>query len=213
MLFFDFAVHVMKIHSRINDTHYNATFEGANGIVPCDSVQLRVEGELAPVIEDADSTSHEKPKELFDAAGNAMRVARVVRVVGSSDDAPEPEAPKEKEVKRKLWLQVYAMNNFRKQSRTKKSGGLFKKNDYEQFDVAERLSYTKDSLTDSLMELGDDAQLNDEAVEVFSMIQKIMGDYPSTKHPDLLSYELLAKVSAKKELRDELYCQLAKQVR
>lgn len=65
-------------------------------------------------------------------------------MVGSGDEPAQEEAPKE--IKRKLWLETFALSHFRKHStKVKKSSGLFKskKVDYEQYDIPERLLYSK----------------------------------------------------------------------
>lgn len=193
---------ILTVNSKVADNTYQATNkEGATGLVPADHLQLVVEGELAPPIIDADAVSEDKATELFDAEGNKMKVARVVRVcssaylmykyellthikvVGSDGAAPE-EAPKE--IKRQLWLETFALTHFRKHSSKPKkvSGGLFKskKADYEQYDIPDRLLHSKDPLPDSLIDFGEDLDLNEEAMDLFSVVQKAMGDYPSNKH-------------------------------
>ena len=65
-------------------------------------------------------------------------------MVGSGDE-PAEEAPRE--IKRKLWLETFALSHFRKHSTKvkKTSGGLFKskKVDYEQYDIPDRLLFSK----------------------------------------------------------------------
>jgi hypothetical protein len=46
-------------------------------------------------------------------------------------------------------------------------------------------------MADSLIDLGEDPVLNEEAVEMFSLLQKTMGDYPSTKHPGVCFYSII----------------------
>lgn len=72
---------VLKVNNKVSDNIYNVTNkEGVSGLAPADHLQLVVEGELAPPIIDADTVSEDKATELFDAEGNKMKVARVVRV-------------------------------------------------------------------------------------------------------------------------------------
>jgi hypothetical protein len=72
---------VLTVHAKLGDNIYRATnADGQTGLVPADQVQLAVEGELAPPVVDADTVSEDKATELFDAEGNKMKVARVVRV-------------------------------------------------------------------------------------------------------------------------------------
>ncbi|KAL6041503.1 TRAFAC class myosin-kinesin ATPase superfamily [Balamuthia mandrillaris] len=96
-------------------------------------------------------------------------------------------------------MQKYAAQYFNSRSQKLKPSDL-------------ELKWTKDPLQDSLTVITD-AELNKLAVSNFLTIMKYMGDYPTTKET---VYGFVTKICQtgidRVELRDEIYCQLMKQI-
>ncbi|XP_078347643.1 unconventional myosin-XV-like isoform X3 [Oculina patagonica] len=79
--------------------------------------------------------------------------------------------------------------------------------------LAELVKYSRVPLQASLVRL-DSTQLNKLAVDAFQMIMRFMGDLPMSKHQKEteIVFSLLKMCREIPDLRDEVYCQLIKQV-
>lgn len=135
-------------------------------------------------------------------------------------------------MQQKLWLESYAQGFFRKYSAKAKKPSLVsrlrskslssmskpsanepkKPSDGATFDMEERLTYSKQTIAESLCDLGEDMELNEKTVELFCQIQRVMGDLSSPKVWNVIAQEVIAVILAKKNLIDEFFCQVAKQV-
>ncbi|XP_066239718.1 myosin XVB [Saccopteryx leptura] len=104
-------------------------------------------------------------------------------------------------------MQEFALKYFRKpQTLLDQTGRGAKKA------MASLLQYTKVPIQESLISLSDE-DISRQAVESFQVLMQFMGDQlkPRDKDEMDLLYELL-KLCQEKDLRDEIYCQVIKQV-
>ncbi|KAM8784457.1 myosin XVB [Rhynchonycteris naso] len=104
-------------------------------------------------------------------------------------------------------MQEFALKYFRKpQTLLDQTGRGTKKA------MASLLQYTKVPIQESLISLSDE-DISRQAVESFQVLMQFMGDQlkPRDKDEMDLLYELL-KLCREKDLRDEIYCQVIKQV-
>eukprot|EP00158_Paraphelidium_tribonemae_P003193 Partr_v1_DN25949_c0_g1_i3_m68372 putative Rho GTPase activating protein 39 len=84
--------------------------------------------------------------------------------------------------------------------------GIFRK----RVPIDQMLVFTKDAIPSPLMNVNKD--LHKEAIKCFKGVQKVMGDRPTKlKNPEEIQELLLVGIN-KGELRDELYCQVLKQL-
>ncbi|VCX10564.1 unnamed protein product [Gulo gulo] len=79
--------------------------------------------------------------------------------------------------------------------------------------MASLVQYTKAPIQESLISLSDE-DANRQAVEIFQTLMQFMGDLskPRGKNEMELLYDLLRLCRENKNLRDEIYCQVIKQV-
>ncbi|XP_059234449.1 myosin XVB [Mustela nigripes] len=85
--------------------------------------------------------------------------------------------------------------------------------DAEEEALASLVQYTKAPIQESLISLSDE-DANRQAVEIFQTLMRFMGDLskPRGKNEIELLYDLLRPCRENKNLRDEIYCQVIKQV-
>ncbi|KAM5309126.1 myosin XVB [Glossophaga mutica] len=79
--------------------------------------------------------------------------------------------------------------------------------------IAGLVRYTKDPIQESLISLSDE-DVSKQAVESFQVLMQFMGDQPKPRGKDEMEllYVLLKLCQEGKNLRDEIYCQVIKQV-
>ncbi|KAM8943784.1 myosin XVB [Lycaon pictus] len=105
-------------------------------------------------------------------------------------------------------MQEFALCHFRKpQALLDQTDGLAK-----DMAMASLVQYTKAPIKESLISLSDE-DTNKQAVESFRVLMQFMGDQPKPRGKNDLEllYELL-KLCREENLRDEIYCQVIKQV-
>ena len=94
---------------------------------------------------------------------------------------------------------------------TSGSGSVRKKPDDDWKETFKVLKYSKDPIKNALHKTIE-GELNKGAVEIFMMMMSYMGDYPGRATPAQLVGHIVSNVLRKEPLRDEVYCQLLKQL-
>ncbi|KFD55371.1 hypothetical protein M513_03711 [Trichuris suis] len=121
----------------------------------------------------------------------------------------------------KLTMMEFAMQHFKKSPRADSGqSGTFSstlkrkpKKEWTWKEVADQIKHTKNPIDSSLLKL-EKASLNKLAVECFLNLMMYMGDYPLKKDANYMDcvYKILAACRDHPTLRDEVYCQVIKQL-
>lgn len=109
---------------------------------------------------------------------------------------------------------MFAYQKFR--TETLRKGGTLRlggsgRRSRKTLDISKRVSFTKDPLKESLLNL--DESLNSTATNLFLSIMKFMQDYPREKKKTeyQIAQEIIQTGIDIPQVRDEIYCQLFKQ--